>query len=228
MDEKLNIEKITKLFSKLYNPKIDVEFTDDEIDKINSAIHNNDASSVVHVFESKAYMQQDVLKEMINSKVEDLWQFIMTLSYEKWEQGMSRSQYLEQLTEYEKIAIQFGNFNFQVENGGLLQWHDNNYSEDYQELYDFLTKSDFKYKDKFISILENFDYIRNAIEKLDINSDWYDQDCETRWNQLDFYDKQYYSISESWKDYFENYLMEKIPDEYISIISQLDINKTSI
>ena len=99
MDEKLNIEKITKLFSKLYNPKIDVEFTDDEIDKINSAIHNNDASSVVHVFESKAYMQQDVLKEMINSKVEDLWQFIMTLSYEKWEQGMSRSQYLEHLTE---------------------------------------------------------------------------------------------------------------------------------
>ncbi len=218
MDESLDIIKLTKLFTYMYKPKIDVEFSDDEIKDFNEYIRNNDIDSIIHLFESKENMGIDVLKDIIHSKVDSLWQFVMDKSYEKWEAGVNRNCFLEKLTNYEKLAVIFGNFNYQVENGGLFQWNDNDYSKDLDALYDFLDDCDYEQKDKFKQILDDFSYVKTAIEELEPNNDWYNEDCETRLQSLKYYDNDYYAIKDNWKNYFEKYLIDNIPDEYIDAI----------
>lgn len=44
----------------------------------------------------------------------------MTNAYYNWGKNTSREEFLSDLTPYEKLAVIFGNFNYQVENGGFL------------------------------------------------------------------------------------------------------------
>lgn len=225
MDEDLDVSKLTKLYSKIHNPKVDVEFSNDEVQEFNNYVHNKDISSIVKLFESKENIGWEVLKDIVNEKTEGLWQFVMDHAYDKWKSSeMSREDFLNQLTDYERLAVMFGNFNYQVENGGLYQWHDNDYSEDLGSLYDFLDNCDYDKKDKFMQVLDDFSYVKTAIEELDPNNDWYNDDCQTRLETLKYYDKDYYSIQDDWKDYFENYLITNIPDEYVQMIYQLERN----
>lgn len=218
MEESLDIVKLTKLFNSMYKCKVDVGFSNDEVNIFNEYIRNNNIDSIVHLFESKENMGIDVLKEIIYSKTDSFWQFIMDESYKKWDDGLSRDEFLSKLTDYEKLAIMFGNFNYQVENGGLLQWDDNGYSEDLGSLYDHLDNCHYNQKAKFMQILDDFSYVKDAIEELDHNDDWYHEDCQTRLKTLEYYDRDYYDIQDSWKNYFENYLLDNIPDEYIDTI----------
>lgn len=218
MEESLDIVKLTKLFNHMYNSKVDVEFSEDEVNNFNEYIRNNNIDSIVQLFESKENMSIDVLKDIIYSKTDSLWQFIMDKSYEKWDDGIGRASFLEKLTNYEKIAIMFGNFNYQVENGGLFQWDDNSYSEDLGSLYEFLDNCDYGRKAKFMQVLDDFSYVKDAIDDLDRCNDWYEEDCQTRLKTLSYYDKDYYAIQDDWKNYFENYLFDNIPNEYIDAI----------
>lgn len=229
MEESLDITKLTKLFSYLYNTKTEVEFADDEVEEFNSYIKNNDVTSIVHLFESKEVVCDEVFKDMLYSKVDDLWQFIMDESYKNWEHnGMSRTEFLNKLTDYEKLAVMFGNFNYQVENGGLSQWDENDYSEDLDSLTEFLKTTYFSKREEFLSILESFSDIKNAIEELDPYDDWYNEDCETRLKALDNYDSAYYRIKDDWKDFFENYLVDNITDEYKDKIIKCDLSSVGI
>ena len=159
-------------------------------------------------------MGVEFFKDIIHSKVDSFLQFVMDESYKKWEDGLDREDFLNKLTDYEKIAVMFGNFNYQVENGGLCQWYNNNYSEDLGSLYNFLEDCDYSQKYRFIQILDDFSYVRIAIKELERDNDWYDKDCQTRLQSLKYYDKEYYAIQEDWKNYFENYLIDNIPYEY--------------
>lgn len=224
MDESIDITKLTKLFSHIMKSKIDVQFTDEEVKEFNEDVHNKNTSSIIQLFESKEAICYEVSKNTIHDKIDSLWQFIMDQSYDKWKHdGMRREEFLEQLTEYEKLAVMFGNFNYQVENGGLSQWDDNGYSEDLDFLYDFLDNCDYSRKDKFLLILDEFSCVKTAIEELDHNNDWYEEDCQTRLKSLTYYDKDYYEIKDSWNDYFENYLIDNIPNEYMDKV--LSINE---
>ncbi len=224
MDESLDITKLTKLFSYMHNTKTEVEFSDDEVEAFNSYIKNNDVTSIVQLFESKEVMCNEVFKDIIYSKIDSLWQFVMNKSYEKWEDGLSRDEFLNKLTDYEKLAVMFGNFNYQVENGGLIQWDDNDYSKDLNSLYAFLDDCDYNQKAKFMQVLDDFSYVKTAIEELDRCNDWYDEDCQTRLKSLNYYDKDYYAIQDDWKNYFENYLLNNMPDEYKQMIFNLNEN----
>lgn len=74
-------------------------------------------------------------------------------------------------------------------------------------------------KADFLLILNNFSYVKTAIEELDrYNNDWYDEDVESRLNTLKEYDNDYNLIKDNWINYFENYLIDNIPDEYIKAI----------
>ncbi len=215
MEESLDVVKLTKLFSYGYDSKIDVEFTDDEVNDFNTYIKNNDISSIAHFFEVKSSMCYEVFKDVVHSKVDSFWQYIMDSAYDKWNHdNMNREDFLEQLTDYEKIAVIFGNFNYQVENGGLSQWYFNNYSDDLNSLREFLKNSDFKKRNEFLSILDNFSNIKDDIEKLDRLDDWYREDYKTRISALCNYDLLYSRIEKEWKEYFENYLISNMPDEY--------------
>ena len=224
MEESLDIVKLTKLFNNMYSSKVDVEFSDDEVKDFNEYIRNNNVDSIVQFFEFKENMGVEVFKDMIYSKIDSLWQYIMDESYKKWEDGCDRDEFLNKLTDYEKTAVMFGNFNYHVENGGLYQWHENNYSDDLGYLYNFLDNCDCDYddKNKFMQVLDDFSYIKTAIEELNRNDDWYEEDCQTRLKSLKYYYKDYFAIQESWKNYFERYLVDNIPDEYIKKITELN------
>ncbi len=215
MEESLDVVKLTKLFSYGYDSKIDVEFTDDDVNDFNTYIKNNDISSIAHFFEVKSSMCYEVFKDVVHSKVGSFWQYMVDCVCDKFDyNNTNREDFLKQLTDYEKYAVIFGTFSSQVENGGLSQWYLNNYSDDFDSLIEFLKNSDFEKRDEFLSILDNFLNIKNAIEKLDRFNDWYQDDYKTRIRALCDYDLIYEHIEKEWKEYFENYLIRNMPDDY--------------
>jgi len=69
-------------------------------------------------------------------------QRLMTTAYNRWEKRayMTYEQFVESLPLREKMAVVFGNLNYQVHNGGFLQWDDNGYSVCSPFLVEFLGK----------------------------------------------------------------------------------------
>lgn len=69
------------------------------------------------------------------------WQALCNIAYKRWQEGgdlhgKTYDVFVEQLDEIFRIAVQFKNLNYQVENGGFLQWEDNGYSVDCDEIQD--------------------------------------------------------------------------------------------
>ena len=207
----------------------DLEFTNEDIMLVNEFIADNDSLSMIDYLKDKKKIINDVVKNNVLKDIDSLWSFIMDQSYDIWKNNsMSRDEFLSKLSDYEKLAVKFGNFNYQVENGGLMQWDCNGYSEDLEDLQEFLTKSDYSKKDRFLGILDAFSNVKNAIDKLDKYDDWYDEDMNTRWNSLETFDKDYYSFKDNWIEYFEDYLFKNMPDEYLEKIKEYNLSKINI
>lgn len=207
----------------------DLEFTNEDIMLVNEFIADNDSLSMIDYLKDKKKIINDVVKNNVLKDIDSLWSFIMDQSYDIWKNNsMSRDEFLSKLSDYEKLAVKFGNFNYQVENGGLMQWDCNGYSEDLEDLQEFLTKSDYSKKDRFLGILDAFSNVKDAINKLDKYDDWYDEDMNTRWNSLETFDKDYYSFKDNWIEYFEDYLFKNMPDEYLEKIKEYNLSKINI
>lgn len=204
----------------------ELEFTNEDIMLVNEFITDNDSLSMIDYLKDKKKIINDVVKNDVLKDIDSLWSFIMDQSYDIWKNNsMSRDEFLFKLSDYEKLAVKFGNFNYQVENGGLMQWDCNGYSEDLEDLQEFLTKSDYSRKDRFLGILDAFSNVKDAINKLDKYDDWYDEDMNTRWNSLETFDKDYYSFKDNWIEYFEDYLFKNMPDEYLAKIKEYNLSK---
>lgn len=207
----------------------ELEFTNEDIMLVNEFIADNDSLSMIDYLKDKKKIINDVVKKDVLKDIDSLWSFIMDQSYDIWKNNsMSRDEFLSKLSDYEKLAVKFGNFNYQVENGGLMQWDCNGYSEDLEDLQEFLTKSDYSKKDRFLGILDAFSNVKDAINKLDKYDDWYDEDMNTRWNSLETFDKDYYSFKDNWIEYFEDYLFQNMPDEYLEKIKEYNLSKINI
>ena len=207
----------------------DLEFTNEDIMLVNEFIADNDSLSMIDYLKDKKKIINDVVKKDVLKDIDSLWSFIMDQSYDIWKNNsMSRDEFLSKLSDYEKLAVKFGNFNYQVENGGLMQWDCNGYSEDLEDLQEFLTKSDYSKKDRFLGILDAFSNVKDAINKLDKYDDWYDEDMNTRWNSLETFDKDYYSFKDNWIEYFEDYLFQNMPDDYLEKIKEYNLSKINI
>ena len=207
----------------------ELELTNEDIMLVNEFIADNDSLSMIDYLKDKKKIINDVVKKDVLKDIDSLWSFIMDQSYDIWKNNsMSRDEFLSKLSDYEKLAVKFGNFNYQVENGGLMQWDCNGYSEDLEDLQEFLTKSDYSKKDRFLGILDAFSNVKDAINKLDKYDDWYDEDMNTRWNSLETFDKDYYSFKDNWIEYFEDYLFKNMPDEYLEKIKEYNLSKINI
>lgn len=207
----------------------ELEFTNEDIMLVNEFIADNDSLSMIDYLKDKKKIINDVVKKDVLKDIDSLWSFIMDQSYDIWKNNsMFRDEFLSKLSDYEKLAVKFGNFNYQVENGGLMQWDCNGYSEDLEDLQEFLTKSDYSKKDRFLGILDAFSNVKDAINKLDKYDDWYDEDMNTRWNSLETFDKDYYSFKDNWIEYFEDYLFKNMPDEYLEKIKEYNLSKVNI
>ena len=75
----------------------------------------------------------------------DKHQELMDKAYSRWQKGgdlhnTSRIEFLDKLTDPERMAVVLGNLNYQVENGGWNQWVDNGYCTSIVHLKDALEK----------------------------------------------------------------------------------------
>ncbi len=66
-------------------------------------------------------------------------QTLMTRAYKKWANGMTYLDFLQALNVTERRAVTLGNLNYQVGNGGFLQWADNRYIQGLEHLREALT-----------------------------------------------------------------------------------------
>ena len=60
---------------------------------------------------------------------DDMHQSLMNAAYNRWQASdkMSKEEFHDTLSPVERFAVHTGNFNYQVCNGGFLQWWDNHY-----------------------------------------------------------------------------------------------------
>ena len=152
----------------------------------------------------------------------------MTNAYDNWGKNTSREEFLSDLTPYEKLAVIFGNFNYQVQNGGFSQWVFNNYDSDIDDLEEFIENCDFDKKDVYERMFENYRCIKASLDNLNGYDDFYYEDVETREKHYADNDENYYRINKEWEKYFSDYLLKNMPEEYYQYIVDFEVSNPSI
>lgn len=152
----------------------------------------------------------------------------MTNAYDNWGKNTSREEFLSDLAPYEKLAVIFGNFNYQVQNGGFFQWVFNNYDSDIDDLEEFIENCDFDKKDVFERMFENYRCIKASLDNLNGYDDFYYEDVETREKHYADNDENYYRINKEWEKYFSDYLLKNMPEEYYQYIVDFEVSNPSI
>lgn len=226
INKKLNILELERILNDISSSKLNIEILDDELDEVNRMIEDNDIVSFEKFVNAKCKLAKEIMDDMILEKTNnDLWQFIMDRAYEKWDKELSREEFLNLLTPYEKISVQLGNFNYQIGNGGMSQWDLNCYSSDIDDIESFVENCDFENKHIILTMITNFRGIKESIDNLDRYDDWYDEDYNTRAKHLDDYDKDYYAINKAWMEYINLYLLNKMPEEYLEMVINYEVSK---
>lgn len=156
----------------------------------------------------------------------DIHQFIMDRAYarwqehdttaqeeERWDDIWSQEEFWQQLYPIEKVAVYCGNLNYQVENGGWIQWIDNGLAVCANELEHILinvinTDTSKHVAHLMVDILSHYDCVEKAREILD-NS--YELDCSGEdlldIPRFDYEDDMYYDkYSEQFMKDVEEYL----------------------
>lgn len=167
------------------------------------------------------------------SKEHPIFQSIMDSAYTKWQdpknKGISYLDFLNLLTPLEKKAVVLGNMNYQVQNGGWIQWVDNGYAvrSGINTLIETLSEINTDESKKAKELVEhvtrfvdldadtrgfNRDYWLK--EEVPGNSyrhgfgyyDEYDDEEEENIPNLDIQDKEYYEIDDKLVDQIEEFL----------------------
>lgn len=133
-------------------------------------------------------------KEQIE-QAENYLQKIMNVAYENWRKtDWSQAKFWLHLSYSQKVAVYFGNLNYQVYNGGFFQWHDNRYSKCANELIlileDVNTNSSMAVANIIRQVMSEVKY------RTPSNSWFYDDEEDEEYYDLDEYDNEFYDISE--------------------------------
>lgn len=227
---KLDEKQLSTLFNRIEKTNYDFEFSDDEIDQINLIIKENDFNMFFEFLDFKLKVAKEIDKDVLLEKVDNnLWRFIIDQCCDKCKEQFPRNEFLSALSPYEKLAMQFSDFDYVIKNGDLSQWYEYELYEDLDVLKDFLKYSYFDKKEEFLLILDNFEMVKDSIDALDIGDPFYEDDYQTRINALQYSCKDYMAIEKGWNNYFQNYLYENIPDYYLNLINnQKDMDSVSI
>lgn len=84
-------------------------------------------------------------------------QNLMNTAYNEWQKpnnNWTYRQFLNESTPAQRKAILLGNFNYQVHNGGFMQWVDNGYGLHAQELLDVLEQINTDLSKEVISLVK--------------------------------------------------------------------------
>lgn len=82
-------------------------------------------------------------------------------------------------------------------------------------------------KDVFKRMFENYRCIKASLDNLNGYDDFYYEDVETREKHYDD-NENYYHINEEWEEYFSDYLLKNMPEEYYQYIVDYEISKPII
>lgn len=156
-------------------------------------------------------------------------QNLMDEVYNKWNtdqyKHMSRLDVIsEHFTPLHKVAVQFGNMNYQVQNGGFSQWYFNGYCEDLGDLIQYAkrgTTQKIKHFDVLLKILIG---IRALGEPKDYDSvDYYTDTCSFC-SGSGYNDDEEESICEYCNGTGEDEYEEQIDGEieYCSLLEEFD------
>lgn len=126
----------------------------------------------------------------------DRHQELMLESFNIWEesQGMDRAEWMFRLSFGQRVGVLTGTLNYQVENGGFAQWHENDYSEFSQDLLRVLklinTEATVRVSNLVRHVMNVVDNENHEREELMEVSDWASDEFYT-------FNKQYLADVES-------------------------------
>lgn len=83
-------------------------------------------------------------------------------------------------------------------------------------------------KGVFERMFENYRSIKSSLDSLNEYDDFYYEDVETREKHYCDNDENYYYINEEWEEYFSDYLLKNMPEEYYQYIVDYEISKPII
>jgi hypothetical protein len=124
----------------------------------------------------KPLSPKELVEKLINGQssrelleANDLQQHYMDKAYSRIQTGgsdekLSQRDWHSKSSPGEQFAVVMGNLNYQIENGGILQWMDNGYyGRHYGELTDYIGKYGSRYK-SFVSLGRLLETLRSTME----------------------------------------------------------------
>lgn len=139
----------------------------------------------------------------------DLHQKLMNEAYEMWQanEEWTQEEYIDNLDRAHRIAVVTGNFNYQVCNGGFMQWHDNQYSKQFGFLSEILDEMDTAASLRALRLAEK------ALVKLKRHDAYKGDNDDASWdrlrNALDPLDSNYYDIDKQFLADVETFLQQE-------------------
>ena len=134
-------------------------------------------------------------------------QKLMDQAYDRWRaaDGMGKQDFWDQLDAAEKIAVFAGNLNYQVENGGFMQWIDNGYAT--IETVGFLLRLNLRLKtESAMAVSVLLDQVEAALGRIESDGNDYaavlrdadEYDYEMLMDVFDPLDSFFYNVNEAW------------------------------
>lgn len=134
----------------------------------------------------------------------DTIQKLMDQAYARFDRGMSLEQFWDQLNADERVAVFVGNLNYQVENGGFMQWIDNGYA----------TNETVAFLNRLFNVRIGFDSTRRVAQLMNQAYSFADgvreEDFDYLDSQLDQLDRDFYEINDEMMADVERFLVEEM------------------
>jgi len=96
-------------------------------------------------------------------KVDSAHQWLMNRAYDTWEPEEDYTEFLERLDTLHRDAVVLGNLNYQVENGGWMQWYLNGYIDGLSYIHDALDRFE-KFSEKASDLASK---LRDMLEEVE-------------------------------------------------------------
>ena len=123
-------------------------------------------------------------------------QGLMDKAYARWQDAKDWTQedFTNQLDADEKLAVVFGNMNYQVENGGFSQWRDNRYGT--PEIVGYVRRQLAQMEgDKIPEMRKLIVRVKKVFDTFPL--DWMEDDWTLYPLALDPLDKEFYAINDA-------------------------------
>lgn len=130
------------------------------------------------------------------------WQALMNVAYDRWHKNeWSYEEMLDACTQSEREAVLLGNLNYQVNNGGFIQWVDNGYATRIAEVVDVLESVGGSTISNIISMLNRvYPYLNEGFKNKGCAGEYFlrmdDEEYEDMIADLDELDSRFYAANE--------------------------------